>query len=68
VLTPVPVHDLSQVNLLLKGGIELPASMWLSPNGHSLPEPYMTADAIAVLGAGGSAMRSRSNLKRGGGK
>jgi hypothetical protein len=68
VLTPVSAHELSKVNLLLKGGVELPASMWSAPKGHALPEPYMTADAVTVLGTGGSAMRSRSNLKRGGGK
>ena len=63
VLTPVAPRVLRSVNVVLRGQVDLPVEL-LADTASAVAEPYLVSDAITTLGAGGSVMRSRSNIKR----
>lgn len=61
--TTVSASELAQVNTIVKGSIELPASVLLS---HAITEtPYLTADNVTAAGTGSGNLKVRNNIVRG---
>jgi len=60
-LTPVPELQLRNVNLLLKGRVEMPAV--LLGDDISMPVPYLTTDTLTRVQGGGT-QQTRKNMLR----
>ena len=57
ILTPVPLHLLKDVNLLVRGNIQLPSEMLLSRNFSETP-PYHCAPHEMISGTGSGSMNT----------
>eukprot|EP00164_Ancoracysta_twista_P019594 GFYU01034543.1.p1 GENE.GFYU01034543.1~~GFYU01034543.1.p1 ORF type:complete len:489 (-),score=115.43 GFYU01034543.1:153-1412(-) len=65
VVTPVPLSDLEQVNVLVKGTMDIPIPLTYQGYGGDL---YVSCDNVKGDKTGSTVMKSRNNLARGGRK
>ena len=59
--TPVEHAQLAGVNVLARCALEVPLAL-LQPTALTSASPYLAADVLTAVGAGGKQMRSRNNL------
>lgn len=64
ITTPEPLSKLKNVNVLLKGEMELPSALLLSGQIIQEKTPYLTTSSLAKEGSGSAEMKSRNNIKR----
>lgn len=64
ITTPVSLQKLEEVNLIMKGEMELPSALLLSGQIIQEKTPYLTTSSLSKEGSGSGEMKSRNNLKR----